>query len=166
MKLPKRIELEGRTADVERALRGTERLWPKGQLEVPVVPLGRALRDVLESVHAAGQVTRGLERAEERLAAELRGMQRADRRSGATRGERVSRLLLVTDDCAERMARRVETVVARHAGRVLVVRLACGSDVLGPLLFGPDRPAKLLLLDHKEAVAEALLAIADGARTG
>jgi hypothetical protein len=43
---------------------------------------------------------------------------------------------------------------------VLAVRLALDAAALGELLFGPDRPVRLLLIEHKEAVCSVLLAMA------
>lgn len=158
-KLPKSIEEDGRSARVHAALARTRRLWEGGELHTPIVRLSSALGRVIRSAHAAGRVTRGLELTEKKLAGEARGMERADRRSGAERGQRVSRLLLLASDGAERMYRRVETLSRRYPGRLLVLQLECDSGELGALLFGPGRSAKLLMLDHKDAVAEALLAL-------
>ncbi len=166
MKLPKRIELDERAERVVAALGRTQPIWSGGDLLVPVVGFSEPLRRALKSAHAGGRVTRGLEGVERKLEAELQGMESADRRSGATRGQRVSRLLLVASDGAERMYRRVETLSRRHPGRVLVLQLECGGDELGELLFGPGSTAKLLMIDHKDAVADALLALAESPGPG
>jgi hypothetical protein len=51
---------------------------------------------------------------------------------------------------------------------VLAVRVAIDAETLGALLFGPGRRARLLMLEHKDAVAAVLLAMAgqweDGGR--
>ena len=44
---------------------------------------------------------------------------------------------------------------------VLAVRVATDAEALGALLFGPGRRARLLMLEHKDAVAAVLLAIAE-----
>lgn len=159
LRLPKLIELDPAAARVAKALAATKPLWSGAELRTPVVELGKGLRRALTSAQSAGRVTRGLEMVEKQLAAEARGMERADRKSGTTRGQRVSRLLLVADDGAERMYRRVETLSRRYPGRILVLRLTCSGDELGTLLYGPSGTAKLLMLDHKDAVADALLAL-------
>ena len=68
-------------------------------------------------------------------------------------------MILLSADCAERMRRRVETLTRRHPGRVIVLGLECDGDELGAALFGPGHTAKLLMLDHKDAVSDALLAL-------
>jgi hypothetical protein len=164
VRLPKRVEADTRSAAVSVALAARmQPLWSGGDLPTPVVDLSDPLARALSSARAAGRVIRGLERAEKKLVAELRGLDQVDRRASVARGQRVSRLLLVADDCAERMCRRVETLVRRNRGRVLVLQLRSSESEIGSLLFGAGSAAKLLMLDHKDAVADALLALADAA---
>ena len=120
--------------------------------------LAAALRNAL----SAGQTVRSLENAEHTLDAEERGLRLADRRSDMPRGVRISRLLLLADDGAERFYRQVERLLRRHGHRVLAVRLEVDADTLGELLFGPKHIVRLLMLDHKKAVCEALLSMVDG----
>lgn len=135
-------------------------LWSKGEIEVSGAALGPELTEVLLNAHSAEQVVRGLETAERTLAAEERGLRLADQLSGVPRGVRVSRLLLLADDGADRFYRRVETLLRRHGPRVLAVRLDVDATTLGELLFDPSHLVRLLMLMHKEAVGAALLAIA------
>lgn len=128
-------------------------------MPVPAVELGSELRRVLRTLPQAGSLVRGLENAGRVLASEGRGLQMADERSDSPRGERVSRLLLLADDGAERFYRQVETLLRRQGPRVLAVRLTMDAGALGELLFGPDRLVKLLLVVRKEAVSEILLAM-------
>jgi hypothetical protein len=83
------------------------------------------------------------------------------------RGVRISRLLLLADDGADRFYRRVESLLRRHGPRVLALRLDLDAAALGGLLFGPGRRARLLLIEHKDAVCRVLLALAgEGEDTG
>ena len=84
----------------------------------------------------------------------------ADAASGAPRGVRVSRLLLVTNDGADRFYRGVEALLRKHGARVLALRLELSAEALGALVLGPGERARLLLLEHKDAVTAALLALA------
>ena len=136
-------------------------LWPQGTIEVPEIQLGTGLAEVLQKAHKAGRVVRGLESAERKLAAEDRGLGLADQQSGVLRGVRVSRLLVLADNGAERFYRQVEKLLRRHGPRVLALRLNVGAEALGEMLFGSGRRALLLMLDHKEAVAAVLLALVE-----
>ena len=161
LRLPKLVEADPRGPELLRALAARRApLWPGSDIEVPTARLTPALADALRSARSAGQVVRGLEAAEQALAAEQRGLRLADDRGAAPRGERVSRLLLLAGDGAERFYRQVAALLRRHGVRVLAVRLDVDAEALGSLLFGPGRRARLLLLERKQAVASALLAIA------
>ncbi|MFC1823750.1 hypothetical protein ACFL9T_13650 [Thermodesulfobacteriota bacterium] len=106
-------------------------------------------------------MVRGLEIAARRLANEDHGMGLADRHSGVPRGVRVSRLLVMADDGAERFYRQVEALLRRHGPRLLALRLDVDAEAFGGLIFGPGGRARLLMLDHKEAVSAFLLALAE-----
>jgi hypothetical protein len=138
----------------------TRLLWKEGEIEVTIATLSSELETALRGAHNAGQVVRGLESAERRLVLEEQGLRLADRKSSVQRGERVSRLLVLSDDGAERFYRKVESLLRRHGPRVLAVRLEVGAATLGELIFGQGRLARLLMLEHKEAVSAVLLALA------
>jgi hypothetical protein len=161
LRLPKAVEADPRAARLLRDLAAhAAPLWSGGEVRVAEARLDDALAAALRSAHAASRIVRGLESAETTLDAEERGLRSADRASGVARGARVSRLLLVTNDGAERFYRQVETLLRRHRDRVVAVRLAIDAESLGALLFGPGRRARLVLVEHKDAVAALLLALA------
>ena len=160
--LPRPIEEDPRGEQVLQLLTThTRPLWPGSGIAVASVQLTAYLSAALKSVHQAGQVVRGLELAENRLAREQRGMSISDRKTGQQRGGRISRLLLLANDGAERFYRNVEDLLRRHDPRVLAVLLECDSVTLGELLFGSGSLARLLLLEHKEAVSHVLLSMID-----
>lgn len=162
IRLPKSIEADPRASKLLCALTVNGKLlWPGGAVSVPEAQLSDTLREVLLAVQHAGQVVRGLEKTEKKLATEARGQGMVDRQSGVTRGVRISRLLVLSSDGAERFYRQVESLLRRHAPRVIAVRLATDAEGLGELLYGPDRMARLLLIEHKAAVGAVLLALAD-----
>jgi hypothetical protein len=129
-------------------------------MAVPTVRLDPDLARALRSVRHAGRAVRGLEKAEHLLAREEQGLLLADQQGGEQRGVRVSRLLILSDDGAERFYRRVESLLRRHGPRVLALRLYADAAALGGMLFGPGRIARILMIGHKEAVSSVLLALA------
>jgi hypothetical protein len=161
LRLPKSVEADPRAAQLlERLTTQTERLWSASDVLIPVAAMSPVLATALQSAHSASRVVRGLESAETTLAAEERGLRIADRASGAPRGVRVSRLLLLSNDAAERFYRQVEALLRRHGPRVLAIRIAVDAESLGSQLFGPGRRARLLMIEHKDAVAAVLLSLA------
>ena len=162
LRLPKLVEADPRGQELLHVLTAHARLlWPGGKIQVPMVAFSPALAKALRTAHRAGQLVRSLEGAERRLAAEDRGLGLVDQQSGVLRGARVSRLLVLADDGAERFYRQVEKLLRQQGPRVLALRLDIKAETLGQMLFGPGRRAVLLLLDHKEAVSAVLLALVE-----
>ncbi len=160
LRLPKAIEADARGAQLLLDLAShTAPLWAGSEVRVAEAAMSDALAAALKSAYSASRVVRGFEGAEKTLAAEERGLRIVDQQSGAPRGVRVSRLLILASDGAERFYRQVESLLRRHGPRVLAIRVAIDADALGALLFGPGRRARLLMLEHKDAVAAVLLSL-------
>ena len=124
LRLPKSVESDPRGPQLLRNLTAhTRLLWQESEIGIPVAGMTSELAEALRSAYSAGQVVRSLENAERALAAEERGLQMADRQIGVPRGVRVSRLLLLANDGAERFYRQIEALLRRHGPRVLAVRL-------------------------------------------
>lgn len=160
LRLPRGVEEELDAGWLLRELAAhAQPLWRGGELRVPRSALTAGLEVALKSAYSGGRIVRGLEGAERALATEARGLARVDRRTGVERGGRVSRLLVLADDGSERFYRTVESLLRRHAPRVLALRLSVDEAALGRLLFGRDEVARLLLVEHKDAVSAVLLAL-------
>jgi hypothetical protein len=160
-RLPRDVETDPRVAAVRATLQADVRpLWARGTLGVAVVPLTPGLRSALAGLAVAGRIARGLEAAEETLAAEQRGFAALPPAVAARQQPRVSRVLVVSNDGAERFYRSVERLALAHASRVLVCLVDCPSAVLGELLYGPGAVVKLVLTGHKSAATTLLRALA------
>jgi hypothetical protein len=161
LRLPKALEAEGLAAALEAAIEAhSDLLWPEGEVRVPRAELSAGLASALQSARVARRVVRGSELAERALEANALGLQHVDRKTGVQRGGRVSRMLVLADDGSQRFYRNVESLVRRHAPRVMALRVAVDERALGESLFGPGQVARLVLLDHKDAVAGVLEALA------
>jgi hypothetical protein len=161
LRLPRQIELDARCAAIRGVLAArTRRLWRDGALEVPVLALTDPLGAELRAVLGRGQLRRGLEAAVGALEAERQGLVAVGRQTGRQSGERISRLCLVASDGAERFYRQVERCLATHATRVLGCLLEVDSGTLGKVVYRRDTAVKLILADHKDAVAAVLRSLA------
>ena len=161
-RLPKLVEADPRFEGLVHGLRSrAQRLWPGGELRVATAARSPAVEAALLLAQREGRLVRGLEGAQAQLEAEERGMTMADRSRSKPRGERISRLLVLSNDGAERFYRHVEALLRRHGSRVLAIRFEMDAAQLGGLLFGPDRVARLVLLERKESVSSVLLALAE-----
>src|SRR5207237_55898 len=83
------------------------------------------------------------------LAAETRGLALVARREGSTPRARISRLLLLSDDGAERLYRHAEGLTVAHAPRVLVAVLTAGAAALGRATTARDAAVKVVLVKPK-----------------
>jgi hypothetical protein len=161
LRLPRKVEDERVAAHLASKLEArAQLLWAGGRLRVPQVDVVPGLEAALKSSFSAGRIVRGLEGAARKLTAEQKGLKRVDRKTGVERGGRVSRLLVVANDGSENFYRSVESLLLRHAPRVLALRLSVDERAFGQLLFGPDQVARLVLVEHKDAVSAVLLALA------
>jgi hypothetical protein len=160
-RLPKSIEADPRASGLlkELAVRSIL-LWSEASFGAAAILPGSDVIAALVSAQQAGFVVRGLEAAERRLDEEERGL-KLQPGPASESAVRVSRLLLATNDGAERFYRNVDGLLRRHGPRLLAIRFDIDEHALGELLYGPGRVARLVLLDHKNAVADVLLAVAE-----
>lgn len=188
-RLPKTLDSDPRAEDLLRGLvLEASPLWEGGEHSATHVEVGEDLVAALRSAVQSGRMIRGFEAAESKLAAEERGLKlapigahpgsttpeagaQADGTSSESatptvgdeapaRNVRISRLLLLANDGSTRFYRNVDALLRRHGSRLFALRLDLDALTLGGLLYGPDRLTRLLLLEHKDAVAAVLLAVA------
>jgi hypothetical protein len=127
---------------------------------LPEIKLDTAVTTVLQRALRTARLKRGFETTLEILANEHRGLAKLQKKTGQSQKARVSRLILASSDASERLLREIALALERNTPRVLALGLLADSATLGSLLYGPDTHVKVLLLDHKEAVAEMLIAAA------
>jgi len=167
IRLPRALDAEGAAEEIRRALAArTLKLWPGGVLEAPVVGMSEPLNKALREAKLRGRLRCGFESVREKLASERKGIENVRERQGAQYGDRVSRLVLFSQDGAERFYRHVEQIIVEHAPRLLGCFLEIDSAALGRLITGREARIKLVMAEHKEAVSAILRAIAEGSGPG
>ena len=163
IRLPRQLEADDTAGTVRRVLMDrTVKLWQGGVLDVPLVAMRDPLKKALVNARLKGQVRCGFEEILARLENEGRGIESVRERKGSPGGDRISRLLLFSDDGAERFYRNVEQLLQAQSSRVLGCLLDIDGNALGRLITGKERVVKLVMAEHKEAVSAILRAIAAG----
>ena len=160
MRFPRQLEADYGADVIRRVLTGqTRKLWSGGEADVPLIALGDPLKGALREAVRTRRLRCGLEGALLKLDSEKAGIAKAGERSDLPHGGRISRLILLSNDGAERFYRHVEQLMRSHAPRLLACLLDTDSDVLGKLVTGHDRQVKLVMAEHKDAVSAILRAI-------
>lgn len=160
-KLPRALETDPHRDAIERALsHDLKPLWGEGTAKVAHLPLTPALAAALAYAGKADHLARGLEKAEQTLVREAKGLQAARDKDGSAPADRISRLLVLANDGAERFYRDAEQLLRHHADRLVVLRLDATSAELGAQVFGEGKVAKALLVADKDAVGRVLVALA------
>ena len=152
MKLPRQLENERIESDVRAALeRESIALYSDSEISIPVLKLNPKLRQHIFYAKSAGALIFGFEAIEEYLANELQGLQNVDSHS-----DRVSRLLIVTNDGSHRFYRGLEFLQRRQGERVLICRLDVDSVTMGNILGFKDKLVKAVLVNRKNSVMNVL----------
>ncbi|TFH16521.1 MAG: hypothetical protein E4H02_05395 [Lentisphaerales bacterium] len=148
MKLPKQLAKDGVEADVRAALeKKSIELYGDSQIRIPLLELNAELRKHIFYAQSLGELLIGHEAIEKALANELRGLQKSNNHS-----DRVSRLLIVTNDGAPRLYRRLECLQKKQGGRLMICRMDVDSVFMGNILGLKDKQVKVVLLNRKRSL--------------
>lgn len=160
IRFPRQLEADGSAETIRQALWAhTVKLWPGGDLEVPLLAISAPLTSVLYQARRTDQLRCGLEQIAERLQREKKGIEHLQTCADGAQGDRLSRLLLFTNDGAERFYRHIEKLLQINAARVLGCRLDIDAETLGKTVTGKERHIKIVMAEHKDAVCEILRAL-------
>ena len=155
MKLPKQLEKDGVLRDVEAAL-AKERfeICNKSKWWIPSIELNPELRKNIFYAKSLGELIIGYEAIDRFLAGERKGLHNVDNQS-----DRISRLLIVSNDGSSRFYREFQFLLQKESGRVLILRLNVDSLMLAEILGLKERAIKAVLVNRKTSVVNVLKAI-------
>ncbi|MDP2853768.1 MAG: hypothetical protein Q8O28_05935 [Smithellaceae bacterium] len=160
IRFPRPLEAEGSAEKIRQALETRKtRLWPEGKIEVPVLNISEALTGAIKRARLQRRVRFGFDDIFDKLAAEKKGIDEMIQRTKLPQNDRVSRLLLFSNDCAERLYRHIEQALIEHHLRILGCQLDVDSIKLGQLITGRSAGIKVILVEHKDAVSDVLRAL-------
>ncbi len=162
LKLPKGIVTHSRASEIEAKFRVNLRpLSDTGRLEVPHWPFDEVMRVALLSAYNNDHLIQGLESIDQHLDAELKGLKALQSRPGQDQKQRLSRLLLLSNDGSERFYHSAESILTRHSDRILACVLDATADQLGRGLTKKSNPTKALLICDRKALEQFLIAIGE-----
>ena len=159
MRLPRQLEADGSAESIRgELLARTSKLWPGGAIDVPVITLSEPMKAALKQARLQGRIRFGFEPILQKLAGEKKGISAVREQTDVPYGERISRLLLFSNDGAERFYRHIEQVLEAHAPRLLGCLLDIDGTALGELFTGKGGVIKIIMAEHKDVVADVLRA--------
>ncbi len=160
IRLPRQLEADSSAEAIRQVLIScAAKLMPGGKIDVPLIKWSDPLKMALQKARLQGRIRVGLESISEKLANESYGIKNAHQSSGATYGDRISRLLLFSNDGADRFYRHIEQLLEQNAPRLLGCKLNVDAGVLGQLILGKDKKIKIIMAEHKDVVSGVLRAI-------
>lgn len=163
IKLPRELEADGNIEIIYQALwERTVQIWPGSDLTIPIITVNDPLKKVLRRAHLNGQVRCGLEAVTDKLEREKRGIANLREGKGLPTGDRVSRLLLISNDGAQRFYRQIEHLLQLHAPRLFGCMLDMDGSALGSLIKGKETQVKAIMAERKGIVSEILRTVATG----
>lgn len=159
-RLPRLVESDPRSEKIMALLSGNQKkLWENSRAKAVFLPYSENFIRTLQFEHKRGRIVRSFELIERNLETQANGLKMVDEKTESKRGTRISRLLIISNDAAERFLRKVEGLLVEHGDRVLGLVIDANSEKIGHLFFGEGKTAKIMLLEHKESVANALFAL-------
>jgi len=159
MNFPRQLEADGSAEKIREvlAVRKT-RLWLEGKMEVPVLNVSKTLVDAIKRARMQRRVRYGFDDIFDKLAAEKKGIDEVLQKTKSPQQDRISRLLLFSNDGVERLNRHIEQTLTEHHLRILGCQLDIDSKKLGELITGRSAGIKVILVEHKDAVSDVLRA--------
>ena len=160
MRFPRQLEADG-SAEIIRGelMAHTSKLWTESKIDVPTIPLSEPMKTVLKQARLQGRIRFGFEPILQKLTGEKKGITNVREQTDAPYGDRISRLLLFSNDGAERFYRHIEQVMETHAPRLLCCLLNIDGGALGQLFTGEGGVIKIIMVEHKNAVSDVLRAL-------
>jgi hypothetical protein len=157
---PRQLEADGSAEIIRRKLLSqTTKLQAGGKIDVPVIAMNEPLKAALWKARLQGRIRLGYAEIFEKLAGEKRGIDSVREQSAAPYGNRISRLLLFSNDGAEHFNRNIEETLLAHAPRLLGCMLDINGNALGQFITGKSGIIKIIMVEHKDAVSDVLKAL-------
>ncbi|MBX9838691.1 MAG: hypothetical protein K2X69_10310 [Silvanigrellaceae bacterium] len=132
---------------------------PEGTIKVPCIELNDNLIQALAFARRCGSLRGGLESIETLLQTEEAGLVSMRSRQKSKDPNRISRVLIFSNDGSDRFYRHCETLLAKYKSRVFGIKINADSVLLGKSFFGKEKAVKAMLVSRKDAVIKVLSAV-------
>ena len=162
LKLPKNILSHPKILRIEEMLTSNLRqLHSEGRMKVPSWAFTDGVRQGLKKAYDSKNLVQGLEAISDHLDQELKGLKSLKKQPGQTQNDRLSRLIILSNDGSERFYHNAESILSRHAGRAMACVVQASSEELGAAFTKKSNPAKAFLIAERKALEDFLAAMAE-----
>jgi hypothetical protein len=160
IRFPRELETDNTAQTIRLALLShTVKLRPESDFVVPRIEMSGPLKIALRKARLQGQIRCGFEDIAGKLESERIGIANVRERTDAPYGKRISRLLLFSNDGAERLYRHIEQILRSHSPRLLGCLINMDSNDFGNLITDKDSKIKTVMVEHKAIVCDILRAM-------
>ena len=160
LKLPRKIEIDPKCDQIAQLLLESRALlWESGPYRIAELEWTTAIERVLSNALLSRKIELGIETIERVLEQQKRGLDAMLAKQGTASANRVSRLIITSNDGSERLYRSCESLLTKHGDRVLMIRFKVPAARMGEKIFGIDRAIKAVLVSDREHVENLLFAL-------
>lgn len=160
LKLPKNIQELPNLAALEAYFTMREAPLPGQKVVVSKWPLNAALEAALKVALGTGHLIQGLELIAKDLDREAKGIKAVQEKSGQPPAQRLSRLVLLANDGADRFYHDAASMLGRNADRAWGCLIDATAADLGKAFTAKGGPAKALMINDKTALGLFLTTLA------
>lgn len=130
-----------------------------GILQVPILIWSSKVEAALSKVLKGGHLVQGLDQIDREMRKELHGLKQVAQKTGNQVPDRLSRLLILANDGAERFYHNAESLLLAHKDRMSGCIAAADSAALGKAFSKKNQPLKALLISDRKALEAFLIQI-------
>lgn len=157
LKLPKNIMTHPNLKSIEALFtENLKLLYPEGRRKVPLWGFDENIRNALKGVYDSKNLVQGLEAISAHLDKELKGLKALTKQPGQTQNDRLSRLMILSNDGSERFYHNADSILNRHSTRTMACIVDATAEQLGEAFTKKANPAKALLIDDRQALESFL----------
>jgi len=158
LKLPKNVLTSPSAAAVEKLFVSTEqRLRFAGKVTVSRWVFNQKVQAALGDVIVGRQLVQSLEVIGKTLDRELKGLMAVQQKTAKQPTERLSRLLLLSNDGSDRFYHDVESLLVRHGQRTWCCVVEATGEQLGQAIKPGGAAAKAVMIADRKALELFLL---------
>lgn len=162
LKLPKNIVSHPNVLHIENLFKqNTRLLHSNGRLQVPIWSFDAKCQKALALAYGFKHLTQGLESISTELDKELKGLKSLQKQPGQAQNQRLSRLIILSNDGSERFYHQAESLLVKHCDRLMACVVDATAEQLGEAFTKKSNPTKALLIDDRKALESFLAALAE-----